>query len=66
MGNQLIDREAISNELAEEIKKLVLEARDKISKEVNGTLVNTYWNIGKTIIEFKMDFGDITLFATFK
>jgi len=51
MEKQLIDKEAVSNELAEEIKKLVLEARNKISKEVNGTLVNTYWNIGKTIIE---------------
>lgn len=51
MEKQLIDKEAISNELAEEIKKLVLEARNKISKEVNGTLVDTYWNIGKTIIE---------------
>lgn len=51
MENELLDRDAISNELAEEIKKLVLEARDKISLEVNGTLINTYWNIGKTIIE---------------
>ena len=48
MEKQLIDKETISNELAEEIKKLVLEARNKISKEVNGTLVDTYWNIGKT------------------
>ena len=51
MENELIDREAISNELAEEIKKLVLEARNKISLEVNGTLIDTYWNIGKSIVE---------------
>ena len=51
MEKQLIDKETISNELAEEIKKLVLEARNKISKEVNGTLIDTYWNIGRTIIE---------------
>lgn len=38
MEKQLIDKETISNELAEEIKKLVLEARNKISKEINGTL----------------------------
>ncbi|MCI8471393.1 MAG: hypothetical protein HFJ35_08145 [Clostridia bacterium] len=32
-GKQLIDKETISNELAEEIKKLVLEARKKYLKK---------------------------------
>lgn len=31
MEKELIDKDAISNELAEEIKKLVLDARNKIS-----------------------------------
>ena len=51
MEKELIDKDAISNELAEEIKKLVLDARNKISLEVNRTLIDTYWNIGKIIIE---------------
>ena len=51
MEQELINKNAISNELAEEIKKLVLDARNKISLEVNETLIDTYWNIGRTIIE---------------
>ena len=51
MEKELIDKDTISNELAEEIKKLVLDARNKISLEVNRTLIDTYWNIGKIIIE---------------
>lgn len=51
MGKELIEKDAISVELAEDIKKIVLEARNKISLEVNRTLINTYWNIGKIIIE---------------
>ena len=54
MEKELIDKDAISNELAEEIKKLVLDARNKISLEVNRTLIDTYWNIGKmrSMIEY--------------
>ena len=51
MEKELIDKDAISNALAEEIKKLVFDARNKVSLEVNKTLIDTYWNIGKTIIE---------------
>lgn len=51
MGKELIEKDAISVELAEDIKKIVLDARNKISLEVNRTLINTYWNIGKIIIE---------------
>lgn len=51
MEKELIEAEEISNELAEEIKSLILEARNKIAKEVNKTLIDTYWNIGKAIVE---------------
>lgn len=52
MSNEVInEKDIIANELAEEIKTLILNARKKISKDVNETLVDTYWNVGRTIIE---------------
>lgn len=52
MSNEIAsNKDIITNELVEEIKTLILEARNKISKDVNKTLINTYWNIGKTIVE---------------
>lgn len=41
----------ISNKLTEEIRDLILTARNNISKNINSTLLNTYWNIGKAIVE---------------
>ena len=58
MINATIDKEKISNELAEDIKELILGARSKLSKEVNSTLVATYWNIGRIIVE-KEQSGEI-------
>ena len=52
MSNEMINNKAIiANELAEEIKTLILNARKEISKEVNKTLVDTYWNVGRIIVE---------------
>ena len=34
-----------------EIKDLIINARNKVAQQVNETLVNTYWNIGKIIVE---------------
>lgn len=51
MENKLIEDEIISSELAEEIKKIILEARNNVSLELNKTLITTYWNIGRIIIE---------------
>ena len=30
---------------------MILNARNKVAQQVNETLVNTYWNIGKIIVE---------------
>lgn len=51
MSNKMINNDEITNELVEEIKMLITNARTKISQQVNETLVDTYWNIGRTIIE---------------
>ena len=48
----------ISNQLTEEIRDLILIARNDISQNINKTLLNTYWNIGKAIVE-KEQLGNI-------
>ena len=37
--------------LVDEIKKLILNARKRVAEEVNVTLIHTYWNVGKVIVE---------------
>ena len=51
MSNELISKDEITNELVNEIKDLIINARNKVAQQVNETLVNTYWNIGKIIVE---------------
>ena len=40
----------IANELAEQIMSLIINARNGIAQNINTTLINTYWNIGKLIV----------------
>ena len=51
MSNELISKDEITNELVNEIKDLIINARNKVAQQVNETLVDTYWNIGKVIVE---------------
>lgn len=39
--------------LAEDITTLVVEAKSHLAQAINATLVATYWNIGKHIVEFE-------------
>ena len=43
--------ELINNTLVEQIKTLLETSRQKIAVEVNTTLLHTYWQIGKIIVE---------------
>ena len=43
--------EIISNNLIENLKYLIISSREKIVQSVNTTMVQTYWNIGKTLVE---------------
>ena len=43
--------ELINSALIEQIKALLEASRQKIAIEVNTTLLHTYWQIGKIIIE---------------
>ncbi|WP_455637945.1 PDDEXK nuclease domain-containing protein [Parabacteroides sp.] len=41
------------NQLADNITNLVTDTRNQLAKTINSTLVVTYWNIGKYIVEFE-------------
>lgn len=43
--------EIIDNKIIEQIKSLLESARQKVAAEVNSTLLVTYWQIGKIIVE---------------
>lgn len=40
-----------TNSMIEEIKKILLSARQRVAVQVNTELLSTYWNIGRIIVE---------------
>ncbi len=51
--------ELINNNLVEQIKALLEASRQKVAVEVNTTLLHTYWQIGRIIVEDEaMHIGD--------
>ena len=52
--------EMINNNLIEQIKTLLEASRQKIATTVNTTLLQTYWQIGKIIVEDEaLHIGDV-------
>ena len=52
--------ELINKNLVEQIKSLLESSRQKIAVEVNTTLLQTYWQIGKIIVEDEaLHIGDV-------
>lgn len=49
--SELIDNNL--NPIFEEIKRLVVNARDKVYTIVNTEMIDLYWNIGKIIMEIQ-------------
>lgn len=49
MKNELIKDE----KLITEIKNLILNARDNVERQINHTMLMTYWNIGRIIVEYE-------------
>ncbi len=37
--------------MIEEIKDVIISSRNKITYEINNTMVQAYWNVGKIIVE---------------
>ena len=50
--------EIIDDKMIEEIKCLLVSARQKVAAEVNTTLLNTYWQIGRIIVEDEQKHSD--------
>ena len=56
-------KETISKGFYDDIKKIINESRKNVRNYVNTTILFTYWNIGKKIVEFqggeeKAKYGD--------
>ena len=45
------DKLVINMTMVEEIKKIIISGRNKISYEINSTMLFTYWKIGRIIVE---------------
>jgi predicted nuclease of restriction endonuclease-like (RecB) superfamily len=43
----------VMGELVAEIKSIMDEARRQVARWVNDTMLNTYWNVGRTIVEYE-------------
>ena len=43
--------EIVDSKMIEQIRDLLTNARQKVATEVNSTLIRTYWQIGKIIVE---------------
>lgn len=48
----------ITNNVVSQIKSLLEAARQKVATEVNTTLLSTYWQIGKIIVEDEQQHSD--------
>lgn len=53
MDNYLTTADKQYRLLIDEIGGILLRARDKISREINTTMVDTYWSIGRYIVEYE-------------
>lgn len=66
MSNDLIVNNNDLNNTFENIKKLVINSRNKVYSAVNTEMLNLYWNIGKVIMEIQQgderaSYGDAVL-----
>ena len=47
-----------TDSLMNEIRELLLNARQRVAVQVNTELLSTYWNIGKIIVEHEQENKD--------
>lgn len=45
----------INNQMIEEIRNLLISSRLQVQQSVNSVMVQSYWNIGKIIVEDEQD-----------
>ncbi len=66
MSNELMNNDNKVNNIFYDIKKLVINSRNKVYQTVNTEMLNLYWNIGKAIMEIQQgderaSYGDAVL-----
>lgn len=44
-----------TNSIMNEIRELLLSARQRVAVQVNTELLSTYWNIGRIIVEHEQE-----------
>lgn len=53
MNSELVTVDNLYSSLINDIGHILSEARGKICREINTVMVDTYWNIGKYIVEYE-------------
>mgnify|MGYP003310289649 CR=1 FL=1 len=52
-----------NNKMLEQIKEVIINSRQKVAYEVNNTMLEAYWNVGRIIVEneqngnYKAEYG---------
>ena len=46
---------AYTDSMIDEIRKLLLNARQKVATHINTELLSTYWNVGRIIVEHEQN-----------
>ena len=46
-----MSKKVANNQIYSVIKTLLMESKQKVYRSINSTMVNTYWNIGRIIVE---------------
>ena len=47
-----------TDSMMNEIRELLLNARQRVAVQVNTELLSTYWNVGKIIVEYEQESKD--------
>lgn len=69
MSNEQLMAISTNAPIVQEIKTVLANARSNVAQQVNNELLNTYWNIGRIIVEYEQterdraDYGKQTLKA---
>lgn len=69
MSNEQLMAISTNDPIVQEIKTVLANARSNVAQQVNNELLNTYWNIGRIIVEYEQterdraDYGKQTLKA---
>lgn len=57
-GASEVSNLTLTNSMTDEIRELLLNARQRVAVQVNTELLSTYWNVGKIIVEHEQDNQD--------